>query len=434
MSSYIPGAGLKKPLAQLENPVYPFIQKAGPRFVWSRKHWVVDPGQVQKSVEHIPQMQENAVLFQSRDYNKQHAYGRYPKYNNGTFVNKEFRPPMQDRDDFLPLSRIPRPVVLPRINPGGAFSSGGSVFSQQNMGVPQVEKFISDRVKAGEMRPTFFAPIEMPQDNSILPDLELKMPSVSAGAGFTFPAASNRNLEQDNGNYMQLDYNRAPVTTFAGFNTPYKVTAPDGRSTMEFTYNKPQVSAGAGYQNDGMLSALTPVDMELGYNRPQVSVKAIESFTAIPGLTPVDMDFEYNKPQVSAGAGFSFSPVYGDSNGLTSVDHLLKGNDDRIDVSSIGGNAGNAMSPIYNMEDREIAGKYAADRATTTKHNISYTVPSNTYYQKPNSIDGSSEGPFYRQKQNSISGQHGNFSTQGHVKRAGIDMPQMKKLTSKIHI
>lgn len=415
---------MKSPLNQLENPVAPSIRKAPPRFVWSRKHWTVDTGTVQKQVEHIPQMQENAVLFQSRDYNSQHAYGSYPKFNKGQFVNLEFRPPMQDRDDFLPLSRIPRPVVVPRINPGGAFSSGGSTFSQQNMGISQVEKYITDRVKEGEIRPTFFAPISMPDDNSILPDLELKMPAVSAGAGFKFPnAANNGTFEDDGRRYASLDYNRTPVSAVSGYNSSYKQNAPDGRSNMVFDYSKPQVSASAGYAaKDIGITFLDGGDYpELEYNRPQVSAVARERFTATPGLTPVEFDLDYNRPQVSAIAGSNTHSVY---DGQESVDRYTKGNDDHLDYQAVGGVSGANMTPIYDMGQSERHAREIVDRnMTDRKANVAYVVPSNTYYEAQNTA--SSAVPAHRRKLRSIGKHHGSFSTQGHIRRSGVDQPQV---------
>ena len=368
-------------------------------------------------------MQENAVLFQSRDYNSQHAYGNYPKYNKGQFVNLEFRPPPEDRDDILPLSRIPRPVVVPRINPGGAFSSGGSTFTQQNMGLSQVEKYITDRVKEGEIRPTFFAPISMPDDNSVLPDLELKMPAVSAGAGFKFPtAANNGTIEDDSRRYASLDYNRTPVSAIAGYNPSYRQNAPDARSNMEFDYSRPQVSAVAGIAAKDMIG-LTPIDMDLDYNRPQVSATSHERFTITPGLTPVDMlmDFEYNRPQVAATSGRNTHTVY---DGQSSVDHLLKGNGEHLNYQVVGADAGSNMTPIYDMEQSERQMRGGVDRSMTDrKANVSYIVPSNTYYEAQNTA--SSAAPAYRGKARSLSKHHGSFSTQGHIRRAGIDQPQI---------
>jgi hypothetical protein len=424
MSSYIPGAGLKKPMNQLETPVYPDIKKSPGRFVWARKNWKVDTGETMKQVEHIPQMTENAVLFQSRDYNSQHAYGNYPKFNKGQWVNLEFRPPMQDRDDFLPLSRIPRPLTMPRINPGAAFSSGGSSFSQQNMGMSQVGKFISDRVKEGEIRPTFFAPISMPDDNSVLPDLELKMPAVSAGAGFKFPnAANNGTIEDDGRKYSSLSYNRAPVSAVAGFNPSYTQDGPDARSNMEFGYARPQVSASAGHASRDMVG-LTPVDMDLDYNRPQVSASARERFTATPGLTPVDIDLEYNRPQVSAVAGYNSQTVY---DGQSSVDHLIRGNGEHLDYQTVGADSGSNLSPIYDMNQSERQAAGGVDRnMTDRKANVSYVVPANTYYEARNTA--SSATPAYREKQRSIGTHHASFSTQGHVRRAGFDQPQQPRM------
>jgi hypothetical protein len=193
MSGYIPGQGRKKPLNNLEAPVKPDIRKGPPRFVWTRKYWKVDTGRTQAQVEHTP-LQDAAILYQSRDYNKQHAYGKHASYN--VFVNQEFRPPLIERDDILPLSRLPRPVVTDaRINPGTAFSSGNNAFADQQNMIQGIEKFITNRVKEGQIRPTFFSPIDMPLDNSNLPDLSQKLPSTSASANFNFPT-----MDADPGN------------------------------------------------------------------------------------------------------------------------------------------------------------------------------------------------------------------------------------------
>lgn len=443
MSSYIPGAGLKTPRMAIENPLMPDIKKGPPRFIWSKKKWTVDTGQTMKSVEHIPQMTEAAVLFQNRDYNSQHLYGKFSARTQS--VNKEFRPPMQDRDDFLPLSRIPRPVVIPRINPGGAFSSGNSVFSQQNMSIPQVEKYLTDRVKEGEIRPTFFAPTSMPTDNSILPDLELKLPSTSASAGFKFPTAGDTDLANNRDNFMSLEYNRAPVSVISGQNNAYTVTGPDAREDMELEYNRPQVAA-ISRERFTAVPGLTPIDFDLDYNRPNVSATSgtgshafsridnidHELFYNRPNVSAVsgtgsrpyqrydnaEYDLSYNKPQTSASAGFKVSPIY---EGQTSVEQLFK-ETDKFDIQSTGSRATPTVAPIYDMDDRKLQNGVMS--VTDAKHNISYIVPNSTLYQTQNSIDGTSDTPFYRQKPNSLSGNHGSFSTQGHIRRAGIDTPQ----------
>jgi len=418
MSSYIPGAGVKTPTAMLSNPIFPDIKKGPPRFIWSRKHWVVNTGEVQKSIQHIPQLQENAVLFQSRDYGSQHAYGKFSSRTQS--VNKEFRPPMQDRDDFLPLSRIPRPVVLPRINPGGAFSSGNSVFAQQNMNIPGIEKYLTDRVKEGEIRPTFFAPTSMPVNNSILPDLELKLPATSASAGFKFPMAGDMDLANNRDNYMKLDYARAPVSVISGNNNYYKVNAPDAREDMQLEYNRPQTSA-ISRERFTAVPGLTPIDFDLDYNRPNVSVTSGTGSHSYQRSDNIEHDLFYSKPQVSASSGFKTNPIY--NSNQTSVEQLFK-ETDRFDLQATGSQATPTVTPIYDMDDRQLQnGKLSV---TDSKHVIPYIVPTNTLYQTQNSIDGTSDTPFYRQKPNSIAGNHGSFSTQGHIKRAGIDVPQTK--------
>jgi len=478
MSSYIPGAGLKSPQNSIETPIYPNIKKGPPRFIWSRKNWKVETGPTQAAIQHIPQLQEAAILFQSRDYNSQHAYGKFSSRIQS--VNKEFRPPMQDRDDFLPLSRIPRPVVIPRINPGGAFSNGNSVFAQQNMTIPGVEKYLTDRVKEGEIRPTFFAPTSAPVDNSILPDLELKLPAVSASSGFKFPNASQADLATNRDNFMSLDYNRDQVSATAGQNNRFNVNAQDARENMELGYNRPQTSAVAGFKVRNV-EGFTHIDFDLEDNRPAVSVSAgtgshaysridnIEhelfdnrpSVSAVSGTGShaysrgdnanyefdynrpnvaatsgvaahsysrsdnIDYDLDYNKPQTYSNTGFKMNPIYGEQ---TSVEQLFK-ETDKFDLQKTGSRATPTVAPIYDMEDRQI--QNGSLSVTDAKHNVSYNVPKNTLFQTQNSIDGTSDTPFYREKPKSMSNHHGNFSTQGYIRRAGLDIPQNKIKTKK---
>ncbi|HMP29274.1 MAG TPA: hypothetical protein PKD85_06725 [Saprospiraceae bacterium] len=440
--SYIPGSGLKKPLNQLDNPIYPDIKKGPPRFKWTRKHWTVDEGRTQMQVEHIPQIQEAAVLAQSRDYNKQHAYGNFPKYT--TFVNKEFRPPLIERDDLLPLSRVPRPVIIPRSNPGTAFA-GGSAFAEQNMGLSQTESYLTDRVKAGEIRPTFFAPISMPEDNSILPDLELTLPATSASAGYSFPTA----MEGVSNNHMQnleLDYKSIPVASSAG----RKMPAMDSYNAFEdaqLEYNRPQVSAAAKeyYRSKGMTpiefveefgynrpqiaattsrsmysAGMTPVDIEnLEYNRPQISAASSKSMYA-KGLTPIDFseDLEYNRPQTSVTSGYAGYVESRNNNGVTPVELALE----QKLAGTQGGVATATYSSIYDPNERGM--QESATNLTDAQDitHYSYVVPSTTVYQTANTTE---TDHFFRQKQAALGRQH-EFQVKGHVRRAGLDAPQVK--------
>ena len=179
--AYFPGAGVKKPLNIIEGPMFPDIKQTLPRFVDAGKHWTVDTGATVLDTGHLDQTLNGAILAQSRSYN-QTVYGQS---SSKDVVNKNFRPPLLSQDDFLPLSRQPRKIVVPRINPSGV---ADSYFTQNNR-PGEIDSYLTDRVKQGEWRPTFFAPITFPNDsNAILPDLELTLPNYTASAGINTPA------------------------------------------------------------------------------------------------------------------------------------------------------------------------------------------------------------------------------------------------------
>ena len=66
---------MKKPLNQLQNPEYPDIKAPPTRFRSAGKHWTVDVGQALRDLEDFTQGYENAVLYQSKDWNKTN-YGK----------------------------------------------------------------------------------------------------------------------------------------------------------------------------------------------------------------------------------------------------------------------------------------------------------------------------------------------------------------------
>ena len=351
------------------------------------------------------------MLFQSKDYNSQHAYGKFSSRTQ--VVNKEFRPPPIERDDLLPLSRIPRPTIVPRINPGTAFATGGtSAYIEQNMSAPQVEKYLTDSVKAGEIRPTFYAPISLPIDNSVLPDLETTLPPTSASAGFRFPRAGGRLDQQD----LELEYKSVPISASAQRKF-INVNAFDGREDLDLEYKNPQVSAIA--RANMLKRGLTPVDIEeLDYNRPQVSATARENFTPT-GITILDFDdFEYNNPQVSAIARSNMPKISTINNGMSSTEILF---DTKI-AGTQGGIATPTAMPIYDIESsgNGIGSNSVTDSRSIT--NVSYLVPKSNMVRAENTRD--SVAPFYRKKQESISKQHSNH-TKGFHRRAGIDIPQV---------
>lgn len=302
MSGYIPGAGLKKSLNLIETPIYPDIKKAPPRFLWTKKNWHVDTGRTVMEIEHNSQLNENAILFQSYDYNSQHLYGKRPTYD--VFVNKEFRPPLQDRDDFLPLSRIPRPPVVPRINPGTANPSGNNPFEEQNFRMPGVDKHISDRVKHGDIRPTFFAPLEMPTDNSVLPDLEMKLPPTSASAGYAYPTIAKVQPMQTVTRYKDIhsteEYEKTPITIDAGIKNVSNVNSSFmDREIPDINYEKIKITTDAKhnpitkhyfYQDDVNLNTRQKINETSIHNshRIDVSAQAVPEYTLYNNLVNED--------------------------------------------------------------------------------------------------------------------------------------------------
>jgi len=310
MAAYIPGAGIKKALNQISGPIYPDIKQGPPRFVWSRKHWDVDVGATMRDTEPITQFYESAVLAQSRDYNSQTAYG---KSSHKDIVNANFRPPLIDQyEDLGPLTRIPATTraIIPHINPSTVSDGGTSGYIAKNERASDIEGALSDRVSGGQWRPTFFAPIEVPMDNSILPDLEAKLPSVSVFSGCKFPVNvgydATQGMSWADVQSITMGDKPSPLID-AGYTTKVRLDGESGFENFTLGDNRPRVSASAGMNTPVRLDMDTPIPI-LDDNRPHVSASA--------GMnTPVRLDMDTpipilndNRPMVSADAGIS-TPV-----------------------------------------------------------------------------------------------------------------------------
>jgi hypothetical protein len=293
-------SGLKKPLNQLENPVYPDIKKGPPRFVWSRKFWQVDDGATMRDTEPYTQFIEPAILAQSRNYNKT-VYGQS---SHRDIVNAEFRPPLISYyEDIGPLTRVPATIyaIVPRINPGTAdHGAGTSGYAAKNERSSDVVGALTDRIKTKEWRPTFYAPMDNPIDNSILPDLEAKLPQVSAHAGWNFNAFIPPISEVD---YDLGDDRLGRVPFRAGYDG-VKISGPSGMENYTAEYNRPQYSAAAGVNTPMQYSTPLAVEtFELGHNRPQVSAYAGINNPMLIDAETQTRELKYNRPQVSASAG-----------------------------------------------------------------------------------------------------------------------------------
>ncbi len=283
MSHYIPGSGFKKPLNMLENPIYPDIKKGPPRFVNSKKHWNVDVGATLMETEKNTQLFEPAVLAQSRDYNKT-VYGQS---SHKDVVNKAFRPPLQTYyEDFGPLTRIPTKVqaIIPHINPQTAdFGHGTAGYRSKNERISDVDKAITDRISKGESRPTFYKPLEIPLNNSVLPNLQNKLPNISATSGWNLPF----NPQDFKESSLYFGTNKDKTNSFkfnpkiqSGYNPKTSINDPmsqfDSLKLID-NYNKPQTSAISNnvvpINNPSILSQSDNTKYkDIRNNRPSVSV------------------------------------------------------------------------------------------------------------------------------------------------------------------
>jgi hypothetical protein len=292
--------GTKKPLNALENPIYPDIRKGPPRFVWSKKFWQADPGAVLRDTGEIVQFYDDAVLAQSRDYN-QTVYGQS---SHKDIVNATFRPPLLDPiEDFFPLTRIPVTSwgnIVPTINPTTVADGGGtSGYLAKNEQLSDIDRNLNDRIKQGEWRATFYAPIEVPQDNAVLPDLEMTIPSVSAHAGFN-PYTRDAPVPE-----VHLDYEKIHPSQHTGVTTQVTMDGGSGLEHLSLDYNNPQVPVTAGMNNPAQFHTETSVERELFYNNPQVSVTAgMNNPAQFHTETGVHELFN-NGPQVSVDAGYN---------------------------------------------------------------------------------------------------------------------------------
>lgn len=184
----------RKPLNNLENPIYPDIRKDIARFQSAGKHWDVDVGRTILETESFTQFLDGAILTQSRD----HQRNTYGVSSDRVIVNAEFRPPLISYyEDIGPLSRVPATIngiTESHINPGTVHSGGTSSFTPMVTKQDHVRGALTDRIKNAQSEcQTFYFPICT--TDVVLPDLELNMPSASADSQQYHPVITDESLE-----------------------------------------------------------------------------------------------------------------------------------------------------------------------------------------------------------------------------------------------
>lgn len=271
----------KQPLNMLVNPEYPMIRKAGPIFKDAGKGWHVDVGTTQLDTRFREDFIADAVLSVSRDGNKQWTYG---VSSHKDVVNKAFRPPIIPLEEKVPLNRIPRGLVVPRINPGSSsYTAVVQPFCDS--------KPITEAVKSTSVRPTFYNPQSRPIDNSVLPDLQLKRENFSLTAGFSPSMTIDAPLPD-----VTLEFTRLRPDENAGYEIPFKISAPDPKQNMELGENRPSYSVTSGVRMPFTRNGETKVpDMDdLQIKQPHVPVSAGFS-------TPVTIDGENGYERLQLG-------------------------------------------------------------------------------------------------------------------------------------
>lgn len=309
MQGYIPGQGMKKPLNMLEQPVHPDIKAAPPEFKWSGKHWTVDVGQTLLDTEAQTQTYEHAVLAVSRDQGRD-------GYGHSSYQEKidAFRPPLENYyEHHGPLNRLPTKItaIYPRINPGTAHSDGGSsAFAAQNQSITDLDKHISDRISTNSWRATFYAPIEMPEDNSVLPDLLTTLPTYSASAG------CESNLRIDAPRDVKLSEVQKPqASASAGYDIEYYQPLTHQTSTdVELRPSGPQVSGDAGFYTQLTIDGDRPVD---GY---QLDRKAPMVFASAGHKAPQTIDGETHLDEYVLDRKLPSAPISSGYNAPHTVD------------------------------------------------------------------------------------------------------------------
>ena len=389
--------GMKKPLNMLEGPVYPDIKQGPPRYQWSGKAWNVDVGKTLISQsENIPQFVESAVLVQSRSYNSEHCYG---KSSHRDYVNEEFRPPLLRQEDFVPLSRLPRDPVVPRINPGT--DGTNTAFLTQNERPSEVFSHLTDRIKDPYWRPSFYCPVDTSLYDSVLPDLESKLPTVAVSSGFNFPSMDDVQPRIE----RHIDYQKLQTPLDAGLYVPIEVNGCDAREGMSLGYKNAMTSVSAGI-NAPYTNGTTPIEYDLEYNNPQVSASSNASMPSCGGMTPVDIELEYTNPQVSASSGTS-NPYYRD--GETRTDYLL---DKKL----------NAPNVVLNYAPDVQANNSSIQKSTVRFQEKykprSYQVPAQMLVMRDNATR-----PAYQEKKKAL-GSYKGYDNKGFIPRSGLDIPQ----------
>lgn len=247
----------KAPLNALENPVYPDIKRGPPRRIHIRPKWTVDADReaTEGIIDH-PELYAHAIL--EHDYSEsKFKYGRMNP-DHTLVVNENFRPPPDDLEDYLPLSRMKVGTVAVRTNPGGGY------YKAQNTSLAEVNSYLSDRVKSATSVPTIEVklslPIEAPRSLDRQP--EDTLPTFSTSSGGKYRGASSHLAVRE----MELEEKTPRTGASAGYRTRLTPSEDYDRPLSSVASKEvPTYSVSAGRGNVGSAwnhQAYAPVELE----------------------------------------------------------------------------------------------------------------------------------------------------------------------------
>ena len=207
------------------------------------------------------------------------------------------------------MNRIPATTrtIIPRINPSSAgHDAGTSGYAAKTDPFISVESTLTDRVSTGQSRPTFFCPIDLPEDNSVLPDLELTIPSVSVSSGYNYTYVQDGENPYEE---MSLVGNRPTVAVSSGMNNPYQGGME--YEDIDLYYNRPQTSVSSGFSTTVQIDGDIQDDYELleKLEAPNsvVNGQTDIGFSTLVERTNVDGTVGLNRPNVSVSSGTTTS-------------------------------------------------------------------------------------------------------------------------------
>lgn len=287
----------KQPLNPIEGPIQPCIKRDPPRFVEAGKHWTANPGDIILDNATNPYLIDGTVLAVARDRNKT-QYGE----KSYTFkVNKAFRPPLINRDDLLPLSRLPRPTTQYRNNPSIPFQTTNPMSMEGR-------NYVKQQRCADNILPSFFHRVDQPQPDVVI-NLQQKLPSVSVET----PKSFGLHLPTEgctDPNIRKIGWEvtlRNKKAVEAKSNPSFGLGVQSQHQDITLEEHNPKVFANAGKNFSFLENNSSQQDISLQRRNPNVFADSKREWFIHFNAEQPNIELELHNPSVFADAGHSSS-------------------------------------------------------------------------------------------------------------------------------